>query len=197
MIPALQIPTAPRIGAAHARLRAATAHRHASVDGMFARGLDSTTGYRRYLLGMHRFAADYEVAVEAAPRHSAWLAGDLTSLALLPLPAQGVQRPATGAAARLGWRYVLAGSSMGARSLLRDAQRLGYDGQRGASFLARHAASDEWASLRDHLQQLDADDEPRMAEAEAGACAAFDLVHRCFERSFERIPLAAGQEPGR
>lgn len=164
---------------------------------MFARGLDSVPGYRRYVLGMHRFAVDYEIVVEAAPRHSAWLAGDLGSLSLLPLPAEGVQRPAGGAAERLGWCYVMAGSSMGARSLLRDARRLGYDGGQGASFLAQHAASDEWSSLRDRLQAIDASDEARMAQAEAGARVAFVLVRTCFERSFDRIPATAAQEPRR
>lgn len=188
---------APRVGAAHARLRSATAHLHAGVDGLFVDGLDSEPRYRRYVLGMHRFAADYEIAVGAAPRHSAWLAGDLAHLALLPLPAGGLQRRASGAAARLGWRYVMAGSSMGARQLLRDARRLGYDAGRGASFLAQHAASDEWASLRECLQGLDASDEVQMTGAEAGACAAFALVRTCFERSFDHIPATAAQDPQR
>ena len=189
--------SAPRVGAVHARLRAATAHLHAEVDRMFASGLDSIQKYRRYLLGMHRFAIDYETALGAAPRHSAWLADDLGSLALQPLPAEGAPRPASGAAERLGWCYVMAGSSMGARSLLRDAQRLGYDGSRGASFLARHAASDEWGRLRDRLQAEDASDAARLDRAEAGARAAFALVRSCFERSFDRIPATAAKEPRR
>ena len=72
-----------------------------------------------------------------------------------------------------------------------------YDDTQGATFLAQHAASDEWGSLRDHLQALDASDEPRMAEAETGARAAFALVRTCFERSFKRIPATAAQEPRR
>jgi heme oxygenase len=189
--------SAPRVGAAHARLRSATAHLHAGVDDLFANGLDSVPRYRRYVLGMHRFAAEYEIAVAAAPRHSAWLAGDLASLSLSPLPPEGERRPASGAAARLGWRYVMAGSSMGARRLLRDARQLGYDDSSGATFLAQHAASDEWGRLRDRLQAMDADDETRMAEAETGACAAFALVRSCFARSFERIPATPAHEPCR
>jgi len=188
--------SAPRVGAVHARLRAATAQLHAEVDRMFASGLDSIQKYRRYLLGMHRFAIDYEAAVGAAPRHSAWLADDLGSLALQPLPAEGAPRPASGAAERLGWCYVMAGSSVGARSLLRDAQRLGYDGSRGATFLARHAASDEWGSLRERLQAEDASDQARLAQAETGARAAFTLVRSCFERGLDRIPADA-KEPRR
>ena len=189
MIP-LPRPTAPRIGAAHARLRAATAGLHAAVDELFPDGLASRDGYRRYVLGMHRFAVDYEIAVDAVPRHSAWLAADLTRLSLAPLAAHGERRATRDPAVRLGWRYVMAGSSMGARSLLRDARRLGYDEARGATFLARHAASGEWDALRTRLQALDVDDAPRMAGAEDGARTAFSLVRACFGRSFDRIPLA-------
>jgi len=189
MRPAAQAPSPLRTGPAHARLRAATADLHAGLDDMFAGGLDSPCGYRRYVLGMHRFALDYEVAVGSPPRHSAWLASDLHSLSLAPLPALGVQRPAPLASMRLGWHYVMAGSSMGARSLLRDALRLGYRDGHGATFLARHAASDEWDVLRERLQALDPADAPRMAEAEAGARAAFGLVQDCLRRSFDHIPL--------
>lgn len=197
MIPAPLPSHAPGACAAHARLRAATADLHEGLDGLFAGGLDSSPQYRRYVLGMHRFAVDYEIAVDAPPRHSAWLAGDLTWLSLDPLPAQGMRCAEPDAAGRLGWRYVMAGSSMGARRLLRDARRLDHDEGRGATFLARHAASDEWGRLRESLLAVDADDAPRMARAEAGARAAFALVRDCFERSFDRIPSIAESAPQR
>lgn len=187
----------PRVGAAHARLRAATTDLHAQVDGLFADGLDSACGYRRYVLGMHRFAADYEAAVGIAPRHSAWLAEDLDLLSLAPLAARDAQHLLADAATRLGWRYVMAGSSLGARGLLRDAHRLGHADGRGATFLARHAASDEWTGLRARLQAFDAGDAPRMARAEAGARAAFARVHACLQRSFDRLSATAEPEPCR
>ncbi len=176
------------------RLREATADLHARVDALFPRGLDSVATYRRYVLGMHRFATDFEIAVEATPRHSAWLAGDLSSLALAPLAAEGVRAPASGAATRLGWNYVMAGSGMGARVLLRDAQRLGFDRRRGAGFLARHAAAEDWSALQARLSALDAGDASRMAQAEDGARSAFALVQACFERSFDHLPVAADKE---
>ena len=153
---------------------------------MFAGGLDSPPSYRRYVLGMHRFAADYEIVVRALPRQSAWLADDLTCLALAPLSAAGTLRPAALAATRLGWEYVMAGSSMGARRMLRDARSLGYQDGAGASFLARHSTSNDWSAMRQRLDALDAGNAPRMAEA--GACAAFALVLDCFGRSFDRSP---------
>jgi heme oxygenase len=195
MIPAPHAMPPPAPGAARARLRAATRELHESVDGMFARGLDSRCSYGRYVLGMHRFAADYEIAVRALPRHSAWLADDLSRLALAPLSARATQRPAALAATCLGWEYVMAGSSMGARRMLRDACGLGYQDGTGATFLARHAVCDDWNAMRQRLDALDADDAPRMAQAEAGACAAFALVLDCFGRSFERIPQGRTGSP--
>lgn len=184
----------PRPCPARIRLRAATAGPHAEVDGLFPQGLDSAHSYRRYVLGMHRFAVDYEIAIGALPRHSAWLARDLASHSLLPLAAAGVRRPLADAASRLGWEYVFAGSSMGARRLLRDAQRLGYGQSHGAHFLARHAASLEWTALQARLEALDPDDGVRMARAEQGALDAFSLVRTCFGRSFDRIPDVSTRE---
>ncbi|WP_187471090.1 biliverdin-producing heme oxygenase [Luteimonas viscosa] len=181
-------------GTARMRLREATADLHARVDALFPRGLDSVATYRRYVLGMHRFATDFEIAVAARPRHSEWLARDLSSLALAPLAAEGVRGPASGAATRLGWCYVMAGSGMGARVLLRDARRLGFDRGRGAGFLARHAVAEDWSALQARLSALDADDAPRMAQAEHGARTAFALVRACFERSFDLVPVAADKE---
>ncbi len=143
---------------------------------------------------MHRFAVDYEGAIDARPRHSAWLAADLTALSLAPLPAQGGCAAAAAHPARLGWRYVMAGSSLGARVLLRDARRLGFARGRGADFLEGHAAADDWSQLQAQLRQLDPDDAPRMAAAVAGARVAFALVRSCLERAFHRIPAALPTE---
>lgn len=173
---------------AHLRLRAATRGLHADVDRLFPAGLGAIDDYRRYLLGMHRFAADYEVAVDAVPRRSAWLARDLAALALPPLAADGVRTPEPGHALRLGWDYVMAGSSLGARMLARGVRQLGFDADRGACFLEHHAASDDWRDVLARLQAVAVGDEAHMADAEAGARTAFALVRDCFTRAFDRIP---------
>lgn len=179
------------VSPAHLRLRTVTRDAHAEVDGLFPSGFGVIDDYRRYLLGMHRFTADYEVAVDAAPRGSAWLARDLATLALPPLAADGVRRPEADHALRLGWDYVMAGSSLGARMLARGARQLGFDADRGGCFLVRHAASNDWRDILARLQALDIGDETRMAAAEAGARAAFALVRDCFARAFDRIPVIA------
>jgi heme oxygenase (biliverdin-IX-beta and delta-forming) len=172
----------PRTGGARARLRQATAELHGRVDAMFPAGLDSRHAYRRYVLGLHRFTADYEIATAALPRASSWLALDLMALSQPPLTALGVRLPLADHAERLGWDYVMAGSSLGARVLLRDAGRLGFDAAHGAAFLARHADGAEWAAVQSRLAGLDVDDARRMALAEAGAREAFALVRTCLER---------------
>lgn len=182
------------VGAARARLREATRDLHADVDALFPQGLHTAHAYRRYVLGMHRYAVDHEIATGALPRASSWLAHDLVALSLLPLPAQGVRPPLIRQAECLGWDYVMAGSSMGARVLLRDAGRLGFDAHHGAAFLARHASGADWALVQSRLAELDVDDVRRMAAAEAGARAAFRLVRTCLERSFEALPLTSDKE---
>ena len=182
------------VGAARARLRETTAELHGEVDTMFPRGLDSALAYRAYVLGMHRFAVDFEIATMALPRASAWLAQDLVALSQLSLPPQGSRPPLADHAERLGWDYVMAGSSMGARVLLRDVGRLGFDASFGAAFLARHASGAEWAQLQSRLAELDAGDARRMAAAEAGAREAFALVRTCLERSFESLHFSSDME---
>jgi heme oxygenase (biliverdin-IX-beta and delta-forming) len=177
------------------RLRAATSDVHARVDAMFPDGLSSAHAYRRYVLGMHRFAVDYEIATAALPRASAWLAQDLMALSQPPLAADGARLPVADATERLGWDYVMAGSSLGARVLLRDAARLGFSAGDGAAFLSCHAAGVDWAQVQSRLACLDPGDARRMALAEAGARDAFTLVRSCLERSFDALPLHDDETP--
>lgn len=175
----------------HARLRECTADLHARVDRLFPHGLEDATTYRRYLLGMHRFAADHETVIGVTPSHSAQLARDLQAVALAPLTADGLRRPLRDPATRLGWEYVMAGSGLGARRLVRDARRLGHDAASGAAFLEAHAASDAWPRLLERLSGFDA--APGAATAERaieGARQAFALVHACMLRAFDRLPLS-------
>lgn len=133
------------------RLREATLSAHRQLDGLLAGGLADVATYHAYLRGMHRFISDAEAVLDEPPLRSLWLSADLVALELPPLPPCGRLQRATGAEERLGWRYVIAGSSMGARLLRRDAQRLGFTAQRGARFLDRHAIDGEWPAV---LQQL-------------------------------------------
>jgi len=174
-------------------LRAGTSDLHARVDACFTDGLGTQSAYARYLVGMHRFAADFEVVTGALPRQSYWLANDLRHHALTPLPPSGVIGYARDADERLGWDYVMAGSSLGARHLLRGVQALGHREDAGACFLARHAAGGDWRAVLDRLAARAVVDAPPPALLR-GARDAFGLVQACFDRSSD-VPHMSDQEP--
>lgn len=161
-------------------LRAATADAHGQVDALAADATRSASGYAAYLRGMHRFLAAGEQALRGDASAAGirarrqWLEIDLDALGLAPIPAGAVTAPLQADAERLGWAYVIAGASLGAKVLLRGAAALGFDRAHGARFLAGHAGGDAWPSL---LQRLDAtalshDDQDRMCAAARAAFAA-------------------------
>lgn len=163
------------------RLRDATADAHARVDARVGDAFHDTAGYAAFLAGMHAFVrcaravvgdVDDLAACEAA------LADDLQVLGVPPLDIDAVPAPGRDVA-RLGWRYVVAGSSLGARVLVRRAQVLGFDAGHGARYLALHARGDAWTSLLSTLDGLRPDPASE-ADACDGARAAFDCAERCF-----------------
>ncbi|MCD9097328.1 biliverdin-producing heme oxygenase [Luteimonas fraxinea] len=174
-------------------LRAGTSDLHARVDACFADGLGTPLAYARYLVGMHRFASDFEIVIGAVPQSSYWLANDLRDLSLTPLPPSGVRAYVESADERLGWEYVMSGSSLGARHLLRGVQALGHDERTGARFLARHAGGDAWRNVLDRLVARSNSVQPT-THLMQGARDAFLLVQSCFERSFDAIS-APHEEP--
>jgi len=172
------------------RLRDATAAAHARIDSQVGDAVADVSGYAAFLRGMHGFVrharqvlgdADDLVACEQA------LADDLAVLGHAPVDVD-LDGAATREMARLGWRYVIAGSSLGARLLLRRAQALGFDEARGARYLALHARGDAWRTLLSTLEslRLNAADE---ADACEGANDAFLCVEHCLDAA--RSGLAA------
>lgn len=95
---------------------------------------------------------------------------------------------------RLGWDYVMAGSSLGARHLLRGVQALGHTEQAGARFLARHAKGDTWRNVLERLRARSMHADLPRTRLLQGARDAFLLVQSCFERSFDAMPAPA-EEP--
>ncbi|WP_166432824.1 biliverdin-producing heme oxygenase [Luteimonas yindakuii] len=164
------------------RLRDATLSAHQRLDGLLASGLADIRTYHGYVRGMHRFIGDAEVVLDEPPLRSLWLARDLVALEQAPLPPRGVLRRVTDADERLGWQYVIAGSSMGARVLVRDARRLGLTAGRGATFLDRHAIDGEWPGVVRQLQALDPTG-TREALLARGAHDAFAAAEACLRRA--------------
>lgn len=161
---------------AHAHLRAHTAQAHAALDARFADGFGDRARYAVYLLGMHRLVAAFEAAgpPQAEPRLPP-LSADLEALGLGPLP------PATiafaGDAERLGGQYVIDGSTLGARVLLRQVQAAGLaPGAR--RFLTQHTQAP--ARWRGTLAQLASCPDAALPALGAGAARMFELADASF-----------------
>ncbi|MFD2648469.1 biliverdin-producing heme oxygenase [Devosia albogilva] len=160
-------------------LRQATRDIHQQLDDLVG-GFGTLAEYRRYLVASHTFRRAAESALPA--RESSWAALSIVNAAERDLADLGCA-PRAGAPAlpqaklseawRLGAHYVLEGSGIGARLLLRRAEALGLSGAFGARHLAQQAADRErWPRF---LALLDTSDADRV-DARAGAHALFSLA---------------------
>jgi len=173
----------PPLNTLHLELRTATAGQHQDLDAALAGALDERRGYTRYLLGMlalTELLAPAPAAVDARaawsewfePRRQSLLREDLRDLGVLPLAHGLAPLPAS---CWMGANYVLEGSALGARVLLRTAQRLRLrDPGVPLAFLQHHARpGDRWPRFLERLQTLDG----RLREdAVRGARLAFGVV---------------------
>ncbi len=175
-----------------ARLRDATTGAHARVDAQLG-AMRHPHDYRAYLRGMHGFMAAVEPGLQryagalgwTAPQWRADLAADLATVEAAPLP--GAALPVHSADAALGLFYVVEGSALGARLLLRRAAALGFDATRGAAFLGRHveAGTARWPSFLALLAAM----EPRTDARQAcdAAVAGFEAADHFFHRAQETM----------
>jgi len=164
----------------HQLLRARTAAAHARLDAGFTGGFRDARAYDAYLGAMARFL-DHAIAVIGA---EAWLldaraalAADLGQPAPLTAPA-----PAEGDVGRLaGWRYVVAGATLGARVLLRQASALD-DGAHlpRTRFLSTFSSSDAWPHSLALLRAAGFDPQARARACEA-ALEAFAAAEAAFQ----------------
>ncbi len=179
-IPSSTQPSARRI------LRTATAHLHAEVDARFAGSFDgSLADYTGFLSAMAAVLLPLERALERASVHMTvpdWderrraflLLDDLQGLGATP-PRELDPPSVEGEARQLGVVYVLEGSRIGGKLLLRRA--LGHPDARvrtATRYLSHGAGRDLWSSF---LLRLESSPAVSSApdEAVAGARAAFAL----------------------
>jgi len=173
----------PSLETLHQQLRRATAAQHRELDATLADSLDDRRGYLRFLLGMLSLVellAPPPAAIDARsawtewfdPQRRALLHQDLRGLGLLPLAYRPAALPAS---CWMGANYVLEGSALGARVLLRAAERLRLrDPRVPLAFLRHHARpGDRWPRFLDELQTLDGG---LRDDAVRGARHAFALV---------------------
>lgn len=167
----------------HQLLRAHTASAHARVDGGLDGGLRDAHAYAAYLDGMAEFLDAAAAVIGDEPwltdarRHLARDRGQATSTAMRRHEDSGAD-PAQVA----GWRYVVAGSTLGARLLLRDARALGAGARRGTAFLSSFSASDAWVRCLAQLRDAAFDDASRQRACDA-ALGAFHAAEAALTRA--------------
>jgi heme oxygenase (biliverdin-IX-beta and delta-forming) len=182
-------------------LRAATATDHARLDALLGGGLRSHGDYATYVVGLHALVRDAGDALATAALSPAWLAWgqaervewlvrDLAWLRLAPLPPAAPAVPDSDAAAA-GLLYVIEGSTLGARLLVRDAVRLGHGPGRGATFLHHHAGDGALARWRGFVSALDGAhfDHHEALTLRAAASSSFQRA----EAAFRRARIHAGE----
>jgi heme oxygenase len=174
-------------GGARFTLRAATASAHQALEDDTG-PISDLPAYGRYARGLLAFRAALEPALEAFAlvHRTPWrptassdlLSADLLDLGILPIPRCSVS---IGDEARaLGAMYVLEGSGLGARVLIKQAQALGLGPDFGARHLWRQAAGqDAWRIFLAALERSPAD----MEEVAASAIATFELARDCMRRA--------------
>ena len=166
-----------------ASLRDTTSDAHGRVDALVGGGLVDDAGYQRYLRGMYRFIAASEAALGPA-----WQLTPLRALLLEDMQAQGMSDesdPGIGFsmpvddADRLGWAYVVAGASVGARQLARQAETLVSGTTGSTGFLHHFARSPLWADVLSRLAAATLD--TRQADrCRAAALSAFATAEAAF-----------------
>lgn len=179
--------TKPRLHAAVSirhTLRAATTDLHSRVDAAFSGAFDrDTEAYADFLQALARSLLPLERSLEAAGvekvlpdwparRRSAALAADLVVFGRA-LPAEAQVGAVGGEAWQLGALYVLEGSRLGAKVLLRQVLANPDSVAHGATAYLRHGEEEKlWSSFLVTLEESSAV-AAAPAEAIAGARAAF------------------------
>lgn len=170
------------------QLRERTTQAHEALDSLIGT-FDSDGSYRAYLSGMAAFRLGVEPLL-AADRLPPALAGYQPSLIgdelLRDLDDLGLERPEPAPMPGIGdcgdslfgVLYVLEGSALGARLLVKSAEKLGFDGSRGARHLVRQSAElDTW---RDYLKRLDEAEGLDIERAADAASRTFDAARGAF-----------------
>lgn len=181
----------PQVTSPRHALRERTAGTHAALDLRIG-PLDTLDRYARYLRGMHAFRAPLEEAL-AGTALPGWFAGwrplalgpaltaDLADLGLgAGVPAAAAPPGVEESSTLLGVLYVLEGSALGARLLIRQARALGLSAQHGARHLALQTA--DTRSWRAFLALLERHPAIDLERAVGAATATFALAHDAFAK---------------
>lgn len=165
-------------------LRQATAAAHARVDAQVG-PLDSHAAYVDYLKGMRGFLAAAAAVLDREPALPPLLQALDRDLESAGACVHGVDPGAPAGAdeaGRLGWGYVTAGASVGARMLRRQVVQL--QPLPRCEFLAGYADSGLWPECLQRLSEAGLDAEGR-DRCVAAARLAFEAAEHSFSRALE------------
>ena len=145
-------------------LRVATSPLHVQLDSSMS-DFTNLAAYKDYVQKTHRFRSAVELALKGGD-DTGWevdpighlTALDLEDLGAEPLSQVGAPEWRWSRTARLGALYVLEGSSLGARLLLRRAAAIGMGVNHGARHLDHQSADHQrWRAFLVELEHIPAD----------------------------------------
>ena len=196
VVPPGLMTTAPQEGHARRSLRNETAALHAAVERHFAPWRTTRDAYIRYLL-MNQPFASIEPALEAARIHRVlpdWdlrrrrfvLASDMVALGIPTCETRTIAI-SDDVGTLLGWSYVLEGSRLGARIILKQIESIQSPELNGATRFLRHGAETNlWTRFTAALSRID-NDRPAIENA----CEAARRAFHCFKEVAESFrPIA-------
>lgn len=174
-------------------LRLGTQDEHDRLDALIG-SFDDRDGYTAFLVGSYRFRASLKVIIGAVPF---WpvdlllteLQDDLQALGAQAIEPKAVIAPLPTLSEQFGLLYVLEGSALGARLLVRRAEALGMNADHGARHLSAQVRQPgRW---RDFLDLMASRGDLDPALALSGAKAAFaaaltnfmEVRHEPFQRA--------------
>jgi heme oxygenase len=202
VVPPELMTTASQEGRARRSLRNETAALHAAVERHFAPWRTTRDAYIRYLL-MNQPFASIEPALEAARIHRVlpdWdlrrrrfvLASDMVALGIPTCETRTIAI-SDDVGTLLGWSYVLEGSRLGARIILKQIESIQSPELNGATRFLRHGTETNlWTRFTAALSRID-NDRPAIENACEAARRAFHCFREVAE-SFQPVaPILTGE----
>jgi heme oxygenase len=172
-------------------LKAATDAAHTRVEGIVqsAGMFDTLAGYKRFLAASWALRVQHEEQLDAAGAAKLWplwpgrriahlIAQDMADLGVPQPPRPAPLHAAASEAELLGALYVLEGSSLGARLLVRSAASLGLSAEHGARHL--HAQAGDINAWRSYVELMEAS---RVAPCHDTANAVFDRFAEAYAQA--------------
>ena len=170
-------------------LKRATNEAHERVEGVVrdAGMFETREGFRRYLAATYEMRVRYERLLDLNQAERVWtdyptrkiaglIAEDIEDLGGIPMSSEPADKKTYSAGELLGMLYVLEGSSLGARVLVKSVADMGLSASFGARHLFRQA--EDRGAWRSFLDALSASPEPPCHHTARATFDAFAAAYR-------------------